>query len=270
MKDQKMIEVQSTMNDQDFSEVYRIYLATERGSEKKKALMTVAAFFVFFLVLLIINHNMSFLFLMLGCVIIALSYLFMPINKKFIAENKLLFGAWRETVFYEHHVTVMELFQENDAEQMSEEELREAITEIPTTMLTAYETDSGFLFADGKISRQFVYIPKRDLDETQLSVVLQFASERCSGGYHRIPLRAALHDSKTEDAEELVTGACEKYYGADKLNLYDEDGARVDFSEEDDASPEEETPAGYPHTELDVDAELERILSETEANRHGS
>lgn len=269
MRDRKMAEIQSTMNDQDFSEVYRIYLATEMGAEKKKALVTIAALFIFFLVLLIVNKNQSFLFLMLGCVIVGLSYFFVPINKKFIAENKLLFGTWRETVFYEHHVTVMELFQEDDADRMSEEELREAVTEMSTSTMTAYETEDGFLFADGKISRRFVYIPKRDLNERQLSVLLQFSSERCSGGYQRIHLRPAVHDKRIEDAEEMVTGACEKYYGADRLNLYDESGERVEFTETEEEPSAESAQTRYASTDLDVDAELERILSETEAYRHG-
>jgi len=240
------------------------------GAEKKKALLTIGAFFIFFLVLLIVNKNQSFLFLMLGCIIVGLSYFFVPINKKFIAENKLLFGSWRETVFYEHHVTVMELFQEDDAAQMSEEELREAVTEMSTTTMTAYETEDGFLFADGKISRRFVYIPKRDLDERQLSILLQFSSERCSGGYQRIHLRPAVHDKRIEDAEEMVTGACNKYYGADRLNLYDdESGERIDFTETEEESSAENAPSGYASTDLDVDAELERILSETEAYKHG-
>ena len=267
MKDRKIAAVQTTMNDQDFSDVYRIYLETEKGAEKKKALLAVSAFFILFLVLLIVNKSISFLFMMLGCVVVGASYFFVPINKKFIAENKLLYGAWRETVFYEHHVTVMELFQENDAESMTEDELREATTQISTSSLMSYETENGFLFADGKISRQFVYIPKRDLDDEQLSLVLQFASERCSGGYRRLHLRSALHDIKTEDPEEMVDGACRKYYGADRLELHDETGCRVTYPEE-----EEEEPAvrqRSAETNLDVDAELERILAETEAFKHG-
>ncbi|MBR5372055.1 MAG: hypothetical protein IK130_07555 [Oscillospiraceae bacterium] len=266
MRDRKIAAIQSTMNDQDFSDVYRIYLETEKGAEKKKALFAVSAFFILFLVLLIINKSISFLFMMLGCIVVGASYFFVPINKKFIAENKLLYGGWRETVFYEHHVTVMELFHEDDSESMSEKELREATTSISTSSLAAYETENGFLFADGRISRQFVYIPKRDIDEEQLSALLQFASHRCSGGYRRLHLRSALHDMKTEDPEEMVSGACEKYYGAERLELHDETGYRVNYPEEEEEPAVVDRSAGM---HLDVDAELERILSEAEANKHG-
>jgi hypothetical protein len=64
----------------------------------------------------------------------------------------------------------------------------------------------------------------------------------------------------------MVSGACEKYYGADRLDLHDETGNPINYTEE------EEEPAAQSRsvsTDLDVDAELERILSEAEAYKHG-
>ena len=64
----------------------------------------------------------------------------------------------------------------------------------------------------------------------------------------------------------MVSGACERYYGADRLNLHDETGFRVNYTEEEEEPAVQSRSAG---THLDVDAELERILSETEAYKHG-
>lgn len=281
MKERKLFEIQSRITDRDFSEVFRIYMATERGSEKRLALIACIGFSIFFAILTVVLRNWILGIFAGASLMIGLSYFIVPINKKFIAENKLLFGTWRETVFYAHSVTVMELFQEDDALNMSDEELREAVTEMPTTSMIAYESEIGFLFADGKIAHRFVYIPKRDLSEAQLSALLEFAADRCSGGYQRVRFSNEPDAHSADSPEHLVEDACEQYYGADKLNLQEDDTEQPMPEPVPAPAPKKQAPEPEKHiytakkapslagTELDVDAELARILAETEDEDDG-
>ena len=113
-KEEKLFSVQSRLNDQDYEDVFRIYLENERGSERKIAMIVCAALSVICLALVFIMHNYTFLFYGIGCLLVGLAYLFVPVNKKFIATNRLMFGTARETGFYPHMITTMEIFEENE------------------------------------------------------------------------------------------------------------------------------------------------------------
>ena len=278
-KEEKLLTVRSKLNDRDFEDVFRIYMESERSKDKSSGLVICAILCAVCLALLIILKNITFVFYAIGCVIIAISYWLVPVNRKFLANNKLQFGEWRETSFYPHSITVMEIFEENEAESMDADEIEEATTKISTVSLTAYENERGFLFAEGKIVNQFLYIPKRDLKKQELETIQEFAKERCTGGYHLLEMKSMIEDDNAEPEEEntgMTSAVCDRYYGAKKLHLYDADGHRVDMDEEEaeealeeyDAEADAELEAEHTEVmdapELDVDGEWERIIAEEE------
>lgn len=271
-KEEKILTVRSKLNDRDFEDVFKIYLETERTKDKSIGLLTCGVLCIICIILMILLHTITFLFYALGCVIIAISYMLVPVNKKFIANNKLQFGEWRETTFYPHSISVMEIFEENERDTMDEEEIEEATTEISTVSLTAYENERGFLFADSKIVNQFLYIPKRGLKKQELADIQEFAKERCSGGYTMLEMNSMIEEEAEEEEEtgtSVTSAVCEQFYSAKKLHLYNAEGHRVDFDEEGKAPENEEDaqetdfderPSDVP--ELNVDEEWERIVSE--------
>ena len=277
-KEEKLLTVRSKLNDRDFEDVFRIYMESERTKDKSAGLITCAVLCVICLALLLILHNITFVFYAIGCVIIAISYWLVPVNRKFLANNKLQFGEWRETSFYPHSITVMEIFEEDESDGMDEDEIEEATTKISTVSLTAYENEKGFLFAEGKIVNQFLYIPKRDLKKQELEAIQEFAKERCSGGYHLLEMKSMIEDDEQEQEDEEITttsDVCDRYYGVNKLHIYDADGHRVEMDEDEadeealeeydaetDAALAEEHTEVMDAPELDVDSEWERIIAE--------
>lgn len=251
-KEEKLFSVQSRLNDQDYDDVFRVYLEEERGREKKRAIISCSVLFAICILLFFINHyNIVFIFYGIGCLIVGAAYLMVPVNKKFIATNRLMFGMQRETVFYPHAVSTMEIYEDEDSTAMTEEELEEATTVISTGAMVAYENERAFLFAEGKISNQFLYIPKRGLSEEQLTNLREFAQERCSGGYHLIEVKSMVADDDAETekpAEEstddsVASDMCGQFYGAKHLHLRDDEGRPIDFSAEteENSEPESET-----------------------------
>ena len=265
-KEEKLFSVQSRLNDHDFEDVFSIYMENERGSERQIAMVVCAVLCVICIVLMFIMHNYTFLFYGIGCILVGLAYLLVPVNKKFIATNRLMFGTARETGFYPHMLTTMEIFEDEEAAEMTEDEIEEATTVFSTGSLTAYENERGFLFAQGKITNQFLYIPKRDLTETETGAVRAFAEENCDGGYHLVGTKSMVESDEEpdgeapqeEDTSEFVDSVCDQYYGADKLRLHsddeteadpdidDDDAEASDAEEAEDAEPEEPAEEAVP------------------------
>lgn len=244
-KEEKILTVQCKLKSRDFDDVYRIYLETEKNSDKRIGLITCAVLCAICLFLMILLKNITFLFYAIGCIIIGCSYYLVPANKKFIATNKLLFGEWREIVFYPHSVSTMEIFEKDEAAEMDEDEIAEATTVISTNSLKAYENARGFLFADGKIVNQFLYVPKRELSRQEIAEIHDFAENNCSGGYQLLEGESMLGEEQgtepedDDDAPSLTENVCDQYYGAKKLRLYDSEGHRVGVDDEDAETPEE-------------------------------
>lgn len=270
-KEEKLFSVKSRLNDQDFEDVFRIYLEMERGSEKKIAMIVCAALCVICIVLMIVMRNYTFLFYGIGCIVVGLAYLLVPVNKKFIATNRLMFGTARETGFYPHMMTTMELFEDEDAAEMTEEEIEEATTVFSTGSIAAYEDERGFLFAEGKITNQFLYLPKRSMTETEISTVRAFAQENCSGGYRELKMKSMLEPdeneaaAETEEASDFVDSVCNQYYGAKKLHLHDENGQSIDPDEDDGAEPDAEDAAAPEETEATEVQQAAEELTEEES-----
>ena len=272
-KESKLFSVQTQMNDKDYDDVFRIYLDVERGSEKRVAVATCVVLFLIFLVLMFVFQSVTFIFYGIGALVIGIAYVMVPANKKFVAQNKLMFGEKRETGFYPHKLTTIEIL--DDEEELTEEELEDATDHFQTGSITAYENERGFLFAEGKISNRFLYIPKRQLDEEEEEKIREFAKDRCSGGYTLLEMKSMLAD-ENEDADDenddtsFVSDVCNQYYGAKKLRLYDDDGHRIDTEEEEAAELLAEEDADDSHTEvmdapdMDVEAEWEKIISDSE------
>ena len=265
-KEEKLFSVQSRLNNQDFEDVFRIYMEMEHGSEKKIAMVVSVILCIICIVLMIVMHNFTFLFYGIGCIVVGLAYLLVPVNRKFIATNRLMFGTARETGFYPHMITTMEIFEDEDASEMTEEEIEEATTVLSTGSITAYENERGFLFAEGKITNQFLYIPKRSLTETEISTIRAFAEENCSGGYRSVEMKSMIEPDETEETAEteeessdLVSEVCDQYYGADKLRLHDDEGHLIDTDEDEPDGTEEE-----PADEETADALTEEIPAEAE------
>lgn len=271
-KETLLFSVKTEISDRDYDDVYRIYLQEERGRDRKVALITCGIIAAIFLILLIVFHNMTFLIYAGACLVVAGLYFVVPVNRKFIAQNKLQFGEKREIGFYPHKMTTFELLDDED--ELSEEEKQEATTEFSTGMMKAYENERGFLFADGKISNQFLYIPKRQLDAEDTEKIREFAKDRCSAGYLLLEMRTMLNGSDGTDEEEensggdsLVSDACDQYYGIGHLHLRDADGKRVtdeslaQLEAEDEAQQAAHTET-VDETDMDVDAEWEKIISE--------
>ena len=253
-KEKKLFSVQIELNDRDYEDVFRIYLRHERGNEKKIGLLTSIVLLIGFLIMIYVTKRIAFLFYGLFCFAIGLSYYLVPVNRKFLATNKLQYGERQEIGFCPHKITTEEIFEDDED---SDQEYEDAESGFSTITLHAYENDRGFLFADGKIVNQFLYLPKRCLDEEEIEKIRDFAQNRCSGGYKEVETMIAEGDKKTRAAK--TDAVCDKYYGASKLRLYDDDGNRVhmdDGGEEPDAPDQD--------TELDVEEEWARIISEDE------
>ena len=262
-KEEKLVSVQSRLNDQDYEDVFRIYLENERGSERKIAMIVCAALSVICLALVFIMHNYTFLFYGIGCLLVGLAYLFVPVNKKFIATNRLMFGTARETGFYPHMITTMEIFEDEEAAEMTEEEIEEATTVFSTGNITAYENERGFLFAEGKITNQFLYIPKRDLTETETGTIRAFAEENCSGGYHLVGVKSMVEPDENEteakpekeESSDFVNSVCDQYYGAEKLRLHGDDGFDIDIEDGEEADGADAEEASEPAEDEESAAE---------------
>lgn len=277
-KEEKLLTVQSKLSDRDFDDVYRIYLDTERNSDKRIGLITCAALAAICLFLMILFHNFTFIFYAAGCVIIGISYYLVPVNKKFIATNKLLYGEWREITFYPHSVSTMEIFDKDEAKDMDADEIEDATTSFSTTSIKAYENNRGFLFADGKIVNQFVYVPKQGLSRSDAAEIRKYAEENCSGGYELLEGASLIEEDvpgNTEDAGDpasLTANVCDQYYGAKKLHLYDAEGHRVHMDEdesdeyadadEDDADAQDDSIEIAEAPELDVEEAFEDVTAE--------
>lgn len=263
-KEEKLFEVESKLNDRDFDDVYKIYMATERGKDRKISMivcMAVAALCIF---MFIMWKSVTFIFYAIGAMVVWLLYMLVPTNKKFIAANKLQFGEWRQTGFYPHSITTMEIFEENEISEMDEDEIEEATTTISTVSLKAYENGRAFLFADGKISVQFLYVPKRGLTEEEIDAIREFAEERCSGGYELLEMQSMIEEETEESEEEnddtsLVSAVCDRYYGAKKLHLYDSEGHRVKMDEDEEDDPESEDDSDEYEEDMTEDAETEEL-----------
>lgn len=280
-KEEKILSVQCKLNDGDFEDVFRIYNETEKTKDKRIGLITCGVLIAICIVITIATKGITFLIYALGCAIIGISYYLVPVNKKFIAANKLQFGEWREMHFYPHSVTTMEIFSKNEAAEMDAEEIEEATTSFSTSNLAAYENARGFLFAEGKIINQFLYIPKRSLSRATISAIQDFAQNNCSGGYQLLEGKTVLTDEEmpvpedSDDDTSLTSDICDQYYGAKKLHLYDAEGHRVEMDPDEeeaeelealdaeaDAELEAEHTVIMDEPELDVDAEFDRIIAE--------
>lgn len=272
-KEEKLFSVQSKLSDRDFDDVFRIYLDMERGRDRRISLIICTGFCVLFVLLLFVLKNITFIFYAIGALIIAAAYWFVPVNKKFIAANKLQFGENRETGFYPHSVSTIEILEDEDISEMDEDEIEEATTWISTVRMTAYENMRGFLFAEGKISNQFLYIPKRSLTKQEAEDIRTFAEERCTGGYYLLETKNMVdYDDGGEEpvhAKDALNTSevCDRYYGAKKLHLYDENGKRVSLDGADEAIPNEDFDGDEAVTEeatedFNVEEEWERIIAE--------
>ena len=282
--EEKILSVQCKLNDGDFEDVFRIYNETEKTSDKRIGLVTCAVLILICVFITIVIKNITFLFYAAGCLLIGISYYLVPVNKKFIATNKLLFGEWREIGFYPHALTTMEIFDKNEAEEMDADEIEEATTSFSTNSLVAYENARGFLFAESKIVNQFVYVPKRELSRQAIAAIQDFAQNNCSGGYQLLEGKSMLEDEdapapeQEDDDTSLTSNICDQYYGAKKLRLYDAEGHRVDLDEdaeeealealdaEEDAELEAEHTEFMDAPELNVEEAFDRIIAEDEAD----
>ena len=280
--EEKILSVQCKLNDGDFEDVFRIYNETEKTSDKRIGLVTCAVLILICVFITIVIKNITCLFYAAGCLLIGISYYLVPVNKKFIATNKLLFGEWREIGFYPHALTTMEIFDKNEAEEMDADEIEEATTSFSTNSLVAYENARGFLFAESKIVNQFVYVPKRELSRQAIAAIQDFAQNNCSGGYQLLEGKSMLEDEdapapeQEDDDTSLTSNICDQYYGAKKLRLYDAEGHRVDLDEdaeeealealdaEEDAELEAEHTEFMDAPELNVEEAFDRIIAEDE------
>ena len=280
--EEKILSVQCKLNDGDFEDVFRIYNETEKTSDKRIGLVTCAVLILICVFITIVIKNITFLFYAAGCLLIGISYYLVPVNKKFIATNKLLFGEWREIGFYPHALTTMEIFDKNEAEEMDADEIEEATTSFSTNSLVAYENARGFLFAESKIVNQFVYVPKRELSRQAIAAIQDFAQNNCSGGYQLLEGKSMIEDEdapapeQEDDDTSLTSNICDQYYGAKKLRLYDAEGHRVDLDEdaeeealealdaEEDAELEAEHTEFMDDPELNVEEAFDRIIAEDE------
>ena len=280
--EEKILSVQCKLNDGDFEDVFRIYNETEKTSDKRIGLVTCAVLILICVFITIVIKNITFLFYAAGCLLIGISFYLVPVNKKFIATNKLLFGEWREIGFYPHALTTMEIFDKNEAEEMDADEIEEATTSFSTNSLVAYENARGFLFAESKIVNQFVYVPKRELSRQAIAAIQDFAQNNCSGGYQLLEGKSMIEDEdapapeQEDDDTSLTSNICDQYYGAKKLRLYDAEGHRVDLDEdaeeealealdaEEDAELEAEHTEFMDAPELNVEEAFDRIIAEDE------
>ncbi len=216
-KDEILFTLENAPEDKDYEDVYRIHQEVER-KDRKIALVFCAILGVICIVLFFVLDNISFLFYAIACVIIGIAYIKVPSNRKFIATTRLLIGEKQLVSFAEHEIRIEEQYDSDEAfgETVNEEENEDSAVVLKTSNLAVYENDRGFLFADGKITNLFLYVPKRNLTEAQIEQVQQFADERCSKG-HTLLEMAHIVDTDDEALLEAVAGSHdderEKYYG---------------------------------------------------------
>lgn len=277
-KEESILTVQCRLSDRDFEDVFRIYTENERNRDKRFGLLTCGILCALCIFLMILLKSMTFIIYAIGALIIGLSYFLVPVNKKFLATNKLMFGEWRRISFYQHALTTMEIFDKNEAAVMDEEEIEEATTRISTNSMVAYENERGFLFADGKIVNQFVYVPKRGLTRTEITAIQDFAQNNCSGGYELLEASTLLDEEEKskpaveedEDTSE-TSDICNQYYGAKRLKIYDSEGHRIhtdkdEDAESEDAFPEEDDDDAHTEImeapEMDIEEAMKHIIAE--------
>lgn len=243
VKEEILFTVQNHLEDKDYEDVYRIHQETER-KDRKIALIICLCLAVICIVLLVILKNISFLFYTIACVIVGIAYIKIPSNRKFLATTRLLMGDHQTVTFMPHSIYVEELYESDEAfgeaVDADVEENEDAGVTMKTFGLMVYENERAFLFADGKITNLFVYIPKRCLDEAQIALLKEYAKERCSKGY--VIMEMSSHIVETEEGEdddlleamsETHVDEREQYYGAKRLRLRDENGKRVSVMDDD-------------------------------------
>lgn len=274
-KEKKILTVQCKLNDGDFEDVFRIYNETEKTSDKRFGLITCVILLAVCIFMTIVTKSFTFAFYAIAALVVGISYHLVPVNKKFIATNKLQFGEWREISFYPHSITTIEIFEKNETAGMEEEELEEATTTISTNNLIAYENMRGFLFAEQKIVNQFVYIPKREFSRQTIAAIQEFAQNNCSGGYQLLEGKTMLTDDeapvleKEEHDTSKTSKLCDQYYGVKKLRLYDASGQRVDVDEDENADlsaedAEDTNSERITAPELDVEDAYHSVIAEDE------
>ncbi len=216
-KNEILFTLENAPEDKDYEDVYRIHQEVER-KDRKIALLFCAILGVICIVLFFVLDNISFMFYAIACVIIGIAYIKVPSNRKFIATTRLLIGEKQFVSFAEYEIRIEEQYDSDEAfgEAVNEEENEDSAVVLKTSNMAAYENDRGFLFADGKITNLFLYVPKRNLTETQIEQVQQFADERCSKGHILLEM-AHIVDTDDEALLESVASSHdderEKYYG---------------------------------------------------------
>lgn len=268
-KEEKLFSVECELKDKDFEEVFKIYLEAERR-DRFIPLIVGAVLCVVCIVLTFALKNFMMIFYAVACLGIGLAYRFVPANKKFLATNRLQFGEKRELTFYPHEVTTFELLDDED-EDISEEELENAVVHFSTNSMRAFESKRGFVFADGTITNNFLYVPKEGTDDEIVAMLIDFAKNRCSGGYVLLTTQSMLDTEDTVDLgsngeDTSAEGVCEHYYGGNKLRIYDENGIRIqndeDASDEEAQEEEDSEPVGE---NWETEESFDELESETEA-----
>ncbi len=228
-KDEVLFTLENAPEDKDYEDVYRIHLEAER-KDRKIALITCIILAVVCVVLLVVLRNISFLFYAAGCILVGIAYIKVDSNRKFIATNRLMMGEKHTVTFSEHFIYVEEQYDTDEAfgEMVDEdaEENEDNAVILKTSNMMAYENQRGFLFADGKISNLFLYIPKRDRTEEEIENLQTFAKERCSKGYAMLEMTHVV-DADDEEMLEAVAGSHkderEQYYGFKRKNMQADD-----------------------------------------------
>ncbi len=239
-KDEILLTLENAPEDKDYEDVYRIHQEVER-KDRKIALILCEALAVICIVLLIVLRNISFLFYAIVCAIIGIAYIKVPSNRKFIATTRLLIGEKQLVSFAEHEIRVVEQYDSDEAfgEAVNEEENEGSAIVLKTSNMAVYENVRGFLFADGKITNLFLYVPKRDLNEMQIEQLQQFANERCSKGHVLLEM-AHIVDTDDEALLESAIGSHdderEKYYGyySRKHRVIDDDANNACIADDND------------------------------------
>lgn len=232
-KEEKLFSVKCTLTDKDFDDVYRIYAESERKNHNTPLIVCIVIALLF-CILAFLLKNVAMIFYAFATVIIGISYRFIPLNKKFLATNRLQYGEIREMTFYPHEVTMFEWL--DDDEELTDEEREDATAHFNTKSLKAYENKNGILLAELNITNNFLYIPKRDLDDETLAMLIDFAKNACDLGYDLLEMTSLLGDEGEQEMWDLnddsasdvsAENVCDQYYGASKLRIYDENGERV-------------------------------------------
>lgn len=254
-KDKILFTLENALEDKDYEDVYRIHQEVERKG-RKIAFIICAALAVICIVLLIVLRNIAFLFYAFICAIIGIAYVKVPSNRKFIATTRLLIGEKQLISFAEHEVRIEEQYDSDEAfgEAVNNEEDEDNAVVLKTSNMAAYENARGFLFADGRLTNLFLYVPKRYLSELQIQQLQQFADERCSKGHILLEM-AHIVDTDDEALLETATGfhddEREKYYG----HYNRKHRVIVDGEYPDDDCDDEEDAALYESDENSCDCE---------------